>query len=225
MATLQLVVKNSRFVEHNDVEVKTFTPTYVEANGWKCYINDNGNINCIADKISNDIRYKSKLEIKKGYVKIIDKKGDMRPRVLKSYRIKGWPVDGIIGLPEGGMNNKRPYFREEIFQEFLNDHGLSAVRCREASAIYTLKEKIRNNESDYKEEIEASDGQIEFIFNDVHKSEDSEEGAFTILRKVEVTNATWVIKKVVKGTKINRILYTTQNPKEIINLPKKTSFT
>ena len=221
MATLQLVLKNSRFVEHNGVEVKIFTPTYVEANGWKCYIDEYGNIKCIAQQDYNGIRYKSKIELKKGYAKHHLKKGDTIPKVLKSYKFKVWPVDGVIGLPGGHIASRRPYFREEKFQEFLKEYGLSAVRNGAASAIYTLKEKFRNNQSDYKEEIEATDGQIELIFNDVRKSEDSEEGSFTILRKAEVTNATWVIKKVVKGTKINRILYTTENPKEMTNLPKR----
>ena len=223
MATLQLVVKNSRFVEHNGVEVKTFTPTYVEANGWKCYLNDNGSITCIADRTYNDIRFK--IEIKNGYFKISSKKGDMRPRILKSYRIKEWPVDGVIGLPRDYLDSSRPYFRDEKFQEFLNNYGLSAVKCEEASTIYTLKERFCMGEVTYKEEIESSDGHIELIFDDFHKVGDSEDGTLVIFRKVDVTNATWVIKKVVKGTKINRILYTTQNPKEITNLPKKTSFT
>jgi len=223
MPTLQLKVKNSRFVEHNGVEVKTFTPTYVEANGWKCYLNDNGNITCIAEKTYDDIRFK--IEIKNGYLKISSKKGDMRPKILKSYKIKEWPVDGVIGLPRGYLDSIRPYFREEKFQEFLNNYGLSAVKCEEASAIYALKERFCRGEVTYKEEIEASDGHIELISNDVHKAGDNEDGTLKILRKVEVTNATWVIKKVIKGTKISRILYTTKNPKQITNLPQKTSFT
>ena len=223
MPTLQLKVKNSRFVEHNGVEVKIFTPTYVEANGWKCYLNDNGNITCIAEKTYDDIRFK--IEIKNGYLKISSKKGDMRSKILKSYRIKEWPVDGIIGLPRGYLDSIRPYFREEKFQEFLNDYGLSAVKCEEASTIYTLKERFCRGEITYKEEIEDSDGHIELISNDVHKAGDNEDGTLKILRKVQVTNATWVIKKVIKGTQISRILYTTKNPKQITDLPQKTSFT
>lgn len=219
MSTLQLVVKNSRFVEHNGVEVKIFTPAYVEANGWKCYLNENGNITCITEKTYNDIRFK--IEIKNGYLKISSKKGDMRPKILKSYRIKEWPVDGVIGLPMDYLDSKRPYFREGKFQEFLNNYGLSAVKCEEASAIYTLKERFYGGEVTYKEEIEASDGHIKLIFNDVHKAGDSEDGTLVIFRKVDVTNATWVIKKVVKGTKITRILYTTEDPRKITNLPKK----
>lgn len=222
MATLQLKVQESRFVEHNDVDVKTFTPTYVEANGWKCYINDNGNIVCIAEQDYSGIRHKCKLELKKGYVKLILKKGfAMHPNVVKSYKLEAWPVDGVIGLPGGLILRRRPYFREEEFQAFLQEHGLSAVRHGEASVIYTLKEKLRGGEVSYREEIEASDGITELIFNDVLKRENDEEGTFTILRKVEVTNATWVIKKVVSGTGINRILYTTENPKKITNLPKR----
>ncbi|MBQ2835629.1 MAG: hypothetical protein IJE68_02190 [Clostridia bacterium] len=221
MATLQLKVQESRFVEHNGVEVRTFSPTYVEGNGWKCYIDDNGNIVCIAEQDYNKIRYKCKIELKKGYVKLLLKKGSMYPEVLKSYKLEVWPVDGVIGLPGGHISSSRPYFREEKFQGFLEEHGLSAVRHGEASVIYTLKEKLRKGEVTYREEIEASDGRTELIFNDIHKRENDEEGTFTILRKVEVTNATWVIKKVVSGTKINRILYTTENPREITNLPKK----
>lgn len=221
MATLQLKVKDSRFVEYYGVEVKSFTPTYVEANGWKCYSNDNGNIVCIAEQEINGMQYKSRIELKKGYAKILLKKGDMYPRVLNSYKLKTWPANGIIGLPLGNIVSRSPYFRDEAFQQFLNEYGLSTVRHSEASSIYTLNEKIRRGEVSYKEEIDASDGTTELIFNDIRKGEHDEEGTFTILRKVEVTNATWVIKKVVKGTKINRILYTTEDPEKITNLPKK----
>lgn len=221
MATLQLKVQKSRFVEHNGVEVKTFTPTYVEANGWKCYIKDNGNIVCIAEQDYSGIRYKSKIALKKGYVKLLLKKGFRHPKVLKSYKLEVWPVDGVIGLPGGHISSRRPYFRDEEFQKFLKEHELSAVRHGEASVIYTLKEKLRGGKVSYREEIEASDGRTELIFNDILKREKDEEGTFTILRKVEVTNATWVIKKVVSGTGINRILYTTENPNKITNLPKK----
>ena len=220
MATLQLKVQGSRFVEHNGIEVKSFTPMYVDANGWKCYMNDNGNISCIAEQHYNGVRHTIKFNLKNNYVKLILKKGKDKPKVLKSYKLDKWPTDGVIGLPGGYIERRRAYFREGSFQEFLEKYALTAVRNEPAIGIYVLQEKFCNGESIYKEEVEITDGKAELIFNDVYKNENDEEGTFIIWRKVEVTNATWVIKKVMTEAKLHRILYTSENPKEITNLPK-----
>lgn len=220
MATLQLKVQGSRFVGHNGVKVKVFTPTHVDANGWNCYIDDNGNISCVAEQHYKGVRHTIKFSLKNNYVKLLLKKGDARPMPLKKYRLDQWPINGVIGLPAGYIDRRRAYFREEKFQEFLNKYGLTAVRNELASGIYDLQEKFCKGKCFYKEEIETTDGQTELIFNDVDKDENAEEGTFTVCRQVEVINATWVIKKVVKEGSTRRILYTSENPKEIPNLPK-----
>ena len=72
----------------------------------------------------------------------------------------------------------------------------------------------------FKEEIENTDGQAELIFNDFEEGD--EKSITTIKREVQVTNASWVIKKVTQNEQETlRILYTLDSPEEIENLPKK----
>ncbi len=221
MATLKVQVKNSRFVTYSGVEVKLFTPTKVKGNGWECCIDDKGNITCVAQQYYNDVRHTIKLNIKNGWVKLLLKVGDQQTKALRSYKLESENTDGLIGLPAGYIDKRRAYFRDAKFQEFLDAHELTAVNFESANGIYELKEEFWRGESIYKEEIDDTDGCAELIFNDVKKSEEDEEGSFLIVRRVEVTNATWTIKKVVKGSKIQRILYTSDNPKKIMNLPTK----
>lgn len=221
MPTLKLTLKNSRFVAHNSVNVETFSPTYVLGNGWECHIDSEGTVYCFAERYYRNERHSIKLKIKDGWVKLLLKIGGNEPKALKSYKLDEWPTDGVIGLPGGFIDTRRAFFRENSFQELLDQYGLTAVRCEPANGVYVLLEKFHEGNSIFKEEIEATDGSRELIFNDVKYPDENEENTFTIHREVQVTNANWVIKKVTRDNGILRILYTTDNPKEISNLPKK----
>ena len=220
MATLKLTVENSRFVNHNGVNVESFSPTYVEGNGWKCYIYNDGDISCVAEKHYKNVRHGIKLNIKKGWVKLSLKIGKESPKVLKSYKLESCTQDGVIGLPAGYIDKRKAYFRDADFQKFLDKYELTAVRYEAANGIYVLFEQIQDSGVIFKEEIENTDGQAELIFNDFEEGD--EKSITTIKREVQVTNASWVIKKVTLSEgRTLRILYTSDNPKEIMNLPKK----
>ena len=219
MATLKIQVKDSRFVSYSGTEVNLFTSTKVNGNGWECNIDDNGNITCVAQQFYGDVRHTIKFNIKKSWIKLILKVGNQMPKVLKSYKLEGMQIDGVIGLPGGFIDKRRAYFRDAKFQEFLDEHELTAVRFESANTIYVLKEEFYNGESIYREEIDDTDGRVELIFNDVEKKQ--EDGRILVVRRVEVTSASWAIKKVVNGSRIQRILYTSENPKQIRNLPRK----
>ena len=215
------MVKDSRFIDHNGVNVEVFTPTYIKGNGWECTMDEFGNISCISKRVYRNKHYTTKFNLKNRWVKLIRKINKERPRVLKSYQLgEVWPPEGVIGLSGACDETQRAYFRESKFQKFLDDNGLTAVYNDSANGTFALFETWQGEEILLKEEIEATDGTKELIYNDVKVSEDKK--ALTIERRVEVTNATWTIKKVEQADgRFHRILYTTDNPKEILNLPKK----
>ena len=192
MATLKLTVENGRFVKHNGVNVESFNPLYVEGNGWKCYMYSDGNISCVAERMYKDGKHTIKLNIKRGWVKLILKIGEEPAQKLRSYKLESENQDGLIGLPGGYIDKRKAYFRDADFQRFLDENGLTAVRNETANDVYLLFEQIQGDNTIFREEIEHTDGQTELIFNDLVIS--NEGGIITIKREVEVTNASWVIK-------------------------------
>jgi len=220
MATLKVKVKNSRFVDYNGVEVKLFTPTKVKGNGWECNIDENGNISCVAQQYYDGERHTMKLNIKNGRVKLLLKVGHQMPKVLKVYELEYDNTDGVIGLPSGHIDKRRAYFRDEKFQKFMDEHGLAAVNHESANGVFGLHEEFLEGESIFKEEIEDTDGTTETISKKIKEIPDNGENSFLIYQHIRVSHATWAIKKITKGMIVKRILYTSDNPKKILNLPK-----
>lgn len=221
MPTLKLTLKNSRFVSHNGINVENFRSNYALGNGWECHIDSEGTVYCFAERHYKKERHSIKLKIKDGWVKLILKIGYGEVKVLKSYKLAEWPTDGVIGLPGGYIDKRKAYFREHSFQELLDLYGLTAVRCEPANGVYIILEKFEKGESIFKEEIDATDGTQELIFNEVKYPDENEKSTFKVFRHVQVTDANWVIKKVTRDTGVFRILYTMENPKEMPYLPKK----
>lgn len=218
MATLKIQFKDSKFVSHNGVNVETFEEKYVKGNGWECGITEQGRLDCIATEFYNGERHQIKLKIDKGYAKVLLKIGDGRPRAIKSYRMTMWPQDGVIVLPAGFIDKRRPHFRNGEFQKFLDENCLTAVRNESANGIYQLMMEHNGHTVVFDEYIET-DGRITEISTETH--DESKDGEFCIKRMLEVTDATWVIKNVWRlGKYQHRILYTFDNPKEIVGLPK-----
>lgn len=220
MATLQIEFKDKKFVSHNGVNVKVATETHIEGNGWSGEVDEDGNFYFIATQYYQKKRHQLKFKITNGYVKKILKIGDDITKVLKSYRIKDWPINGVIGLSAGYIDKRVTYFRTADFQHFLDAYGITAVRCESASGIYNLMQKYDGHSIFLFESIET-DGKIEVISGDTEVDKEPEESIFDVNQMVEVTDASWVIKTVWRYSKINnRILYTLDDPQEIVGLPK-----
>jgi len=219
VATLKIQVKDSKFVSHNGVNIEEFAENYVKGNSWECRITENGRLDCIATEFYNKgERHQIKLKIDKGYAKVLLKIGDGRHRVLKTYRLEMWPQDGIIVLPTGFIDKRHPYFRNTEFQKFLDEFGLTAVKHESANGIYQVMMEHNGHAVVFNEDIET-DGRVTEISVETH--DESKDGQFCIKRMLEVTDATWVIKNVWRMNKYqHRILYTIDNPKEIVGLPK-----
>ena len=221
MATLQIEFKNKKFVSHNGVNVKVATDTHIEGNGWEGEVDENGNFYFIAAQYYKGKRHQLKFKISNGYVKKLLKIGDGRPRVLKSYRIPNWPIDGIIGLATGYIDERVTYFRTADFKKFLDEYGITAVRCETANGIYNLLKKHDGLHSMFFSESIESDGTVKVISEDIKVNEESSAKPFDINVMMEVTDASWVIRTVWKyGELKHRILYTLDDPQEIVGLPK-----
>lgn len=219
MATLRIEINDSRFVAHNGVNVETFSHNHVVGNGWECTLDERGNVSCIATQFYLGKRHQIKFNLKNGWVKLLLKINDEYPKALKSYKLNEWPVDGVIGLPDGYIDSRRAYFREANFQKFLEEKGISSVRCKNANGIYILMHEVIGEGTVLEEKIET-DGNYKFILNRVKTIEDSSENHFEVYQEVEVNDATWVIKTVMNRYTKLKILYTREDPKKIVGLPK-----
>lgn len=221
MATLQIEFKDKKFVSHNGVNVKIATKNHIEGNGWSGDVDENGNFYFISSQYYQGKRHQLKFKISNGYVKKLLKIGDGRPRALKSYRIPNWPIDGIIGLSAGYIDRRVTYFRRDDFQQFLNEYGITAVRCEPASGIYNLLKKYDGLHSMFLSESIETDGKVKMISEDVEVDEESVAKSFDVTQMIEVTDASWTIKNVWKHDELkHRILYTLDNPQQIVGLPK-----
>ena len=210
MATLRIGIKESKFVSHNNVNLRIFEEHYVSGNGWEVTMSEDGKLECVASQFYGGIRHLVKFKVKKGYARLIIKRGDKRASVIKSFKMEEWPSEVILGLPGGYIDNRRPYIRRKSFQEFLDKYEITSVRNETANGTYQLIQEIKDGNIIYDEKIET-DGNVMIV------SEDTENGMY----RYEVTNASWVIKTVHQDSGIIRILYTTDNPELIMNLPKK----
>ena len=218
MATLQIQIKDSKFISHNGVNVEKFTDKYVEGNGWKCQIFLNGKIFCIASHYYKGNERLIKFIIQSGYVKLKVKVGDNQESLMKNYRLNQWSTDGVLRLSNNFTHPRCAYFREASFQRFLDEHGITSVRYESANGIYRVLQENDGENIIFKEEIET-DGNVELIYNAVKPRKEG--NYFIVERDIEVSNATWVVKIVRKlGVVKHRILYTTDNPEKIIGLPK-----
>lgn len=221
MATLQIEFKDKKFVSNNGVNVKVATDTHIEGNGWKGNVDENGNFYFIVREYHERVLHQLKFQIKNGYVKKILRIGqDAKPKVLKSYIIKDWPIDGVIGLSAGYIDTRNTYFRTADFQQFLDEYGITAVRCESANGIYNLMQRDDGHSIFLFEGIET-DGKIEATSRDTKADKKTEGSPFDGDQMVEVTDASWVIKNVWKHGELNsRILYTLDDPQQIVGLPK-----
>lgn len=221
MATLQIEFKNKKFVSHNGVNVNVATDTHIEGNGWSGDVDENGNFYFIATQYYKGERHQLKFKIMNGYVKKLLKIGDGRPRVLKSYKIQNWPIDGVIGLSAGRIDTRVVYFRTADFQKFLDEYGITAVRYESANGIYSIMRKHDGLHSMFFSEYIETDGNVKVISEDIKVDEESLLKPFEIHEMVEVTDASWVIRNIRKYGEVNdRILYTLDNPQQIVGLPK-----
>ena len=220
MATLILKVENSKFVSHNGVNVEVFTENEVEGNDWECTISENGRIDCIATKFYYNERHQMKFKIDNGWVKLLLKINDDKPKVLKCYKIDDWPINGTLVLPDGYIDKRKPRFRTADLQHFLEEYSITAIRNQDPNRIYTTMQDYNGSMFVFKETIKTN-GNAEVIFEETNADERYIKTPFVKVERVEITGATWVLKTVYKKDKIlHNILYTDKDLQVIVDLPK-----
>lgn len=224
MAILQIELKNGKFASHNGVNVEVATDYYIKGNDWIGEINENGNVFFKAVHCyGKGVRHQLKFKIVNGCVKTILTVGNKKPKILKTYKLEQWPIDGTIGLTSGYIDERLAYFRNADFQCFLDEHGITAVRHESANGIFNLIQKHDGIHRVFFSEYLESDGTIKELSRDVVEYGEgyNEYKPFNILNMMEVSDASWTIRTVWKYGKIsNRILYTLDDPQKIVGLPK-----
>ena len=209
MSTLRIRIVDSKFVSHNGVNLKTFEERYVNGNGWEATLSEDGNLECIAHRCYEGVLHLVKFKIKKGYVRLILKVGEKHGTVLRSFKLEHWPANVVLGLPGGYIDNRRPYVRRKEFQDFLDKYDISSVRFESPNGTYMLIREVKNGKVIFNESIET-DGNAKIVIKDDEKG----------IHRYEVTDASWVIKTIEKDCKRTRVLYTTDDPSMLENLPE-----
>lgn len=98
------------------------------------------------------------------------------------------------------------------YNQFLDEYGITSVCCESANGIYAIMQKKEKNTVIFSECIET-DGKIEVMPEEIEASDE-------LIRRIEVTDASWVIKNVFGDDGIKRILYTYDDPRQIVGLSK-----
>ena len=112
MATLKIQVENGKIVWHNHTYVTDATDTYVLGNGWHVYV----------DRKRDKIVCHTEREYSTG--------------VAKCHREFNL-ADGMVGLSGGDVRTRYAYFRSAMFQKFLDELGIDAVKHQNPNDNFT----------------------------------------------------------------------------------------
>lgn len=91
---------------------KIFQPNYVSGDGWCCRVNSDGSVRCLAA----EPRKNKYLEIcckisSRGFFKVTKMERGAR-RGTKCFRVKNWPVVGVISLTGGPIEERNAFFND-----------------------------------------------------------------------------------------------------------------
>ena len=194
MATTKIIIKGGKFTKGGSVLPyhKTISETHYEGNGWVCDIKKD-KIICHSER-----EYSSGTAICHKEIKL---------------------QDGLLGLSGGNVTERYVYFRTKEFQNFLSEHGITAVKHTDPNGVYeedfhrsgwgTRKIKIYTNGKKEEERIGGDfDAQTD-VGNACHSDQ----------YETKVTNATWVLVDshidYRDSHSSSRILYTLENPMKL----------
>jgi hypothetical protein len=210
MANLKIEIRDGKLKGNNGINVEAFCPDYAQGNGWKVFLNRDGDLYCYATHVYKGIRHQCKFSIVNARGQLLLITGNKTQRILAEYNIPRWPVDGTLHLPGGPVEQRRPHFVEKELQDFMNKHKLWRVCYEPADGYYNI---IKTDNGNYWEVLEGieTDGVI------VVQSQNHDEQNKTIRQVVKVSHATWVIKSNYnQGKVVRKIIYTNTEPTTLV---------
>ena len=87
-----------------------FSPNFVFADKWNCRVYEDGSVKCSSADIVDGKYFETNLKINKsGLVTVCQMKNRIRSGI-KCYKIRNWPVVGIITLTGGNIENRTASF-------------------------------------------------------------------------------------------------------------------
>ncbi len=230
MATLKVQIENGFFTETNGCYVSVVEPTRIIANGWDCFIKEDGTVECNAVREYSDGEHSMRYAIQpNGFAKLTLKVPGKKTETLRKGFVvqKGSKLSrGTIGLAGGYIDSRYAYFRDSSFQEFLEDHDIKTVKHEDPNRIYELRHASYGG-GDCKAQL-ITDGVKSEESVDSGRTEEWQEFpnscAYESETRIKVTNATWVIHKQSQheGSRSNcfSILYTLEKDvKKLVGIP------
>lgn len=232
MATMKVSLCGGYFGEiFGSTQVWEKSPTCVVGNGWDCSIQEDGTILCESIRSYSDgihsIRYKI---MPNGYARLTLKVPGERLKILRKGFVlpRGRKLEnGLLGLAGGNVDERYAFFRDEDFQNFLEDHGISAVQHENPNKVFRVR-NARYGGGNCHSEL-YSDGTVTRLSYSDGKTADWERqspgtSCFEVNEDFEVTAATWVLhtQSQHEGNSHNcfRILYTLEDPTKLVGLPR-----
>lgn len=230
MATSTILINNNAFFQEGSFSryLDEFTPSRVVANGWVCTISPEEGLRCEAVRHYSDGEHKMVFTISPGGKASLRlcTPPENKWETIKSFRISG-PLEGTLGLSGGYIDSRYAYFRESSFQQFLDVHGITAVKHENPNQIFFLRNACYGGGECHMTLL--TDGEQVEISCDYGRSEKWQLDnpmtcASEVEQEIQVTGATWVIVKKRQHERDRHnsscILYTLGNPTKLVGLPK-----
>lgn len=115
MNILNVKIQKGKFIGFTGREVAEWDFTHIIGNGWYCIIAENGTLICRASKNYANGRHLIKFVIHPSkWAKLTIRKGNSKETLLKTFRVKKWPLNGELIITDGEIDTRRVYFNEIV---------------------------------------------------------------------------------------------------------------
>ena len=202
MATANITIENGLFVRCDGVNYKSFDSRNIVVNGWKCRVEENGNVFCESSyECLDGIHTMRYILFHSGFAKLSLKVPNEPVKIIKMGFVvkKGSKAgNGILGLSGGFIDHRYAFYRDNEFRNFLKEYGITAVLNENPNRIYVLKNGGNSESSFYMklwtDGYSVSIGTEENLLN-------AFENAFTgLVDSISVCDSNWVvIQRIIKN--------------------------
>lgn len=206
---------------------KTFRPDRVKGKKWECTVAFDGSIRCKCTENRDGKYLKSLLYInEKGWF-TFSQFADGSFTQRRRYKIKNWPVDGQLVIQEGKFEETNAFFYEaqKSDENWKKQYGISEIKLDDPNGIRFLEFYYFQEENKFSIEHIETDGEVKVLEENFGATLALQEiypgsSSFEHYKKIQVTNATWLIITKISTIESSRILYTQKAVTLLRNLPK-----